>query len=110
MKKISVYEFKKYVSTIEVGMIWWAENNKDYNPGYSFLWKQLPFQSIRVSCNPNRIYLENDYGTVCIQDVKHINLRKAAIPTRMILDVVCGCYDGSNDIHIGLTMIEKSRQ
>lgn len=107
MKEFSVYEFKKHIDTIEIDMILWAENNKECNSECSFLLSQDPFKSIRVSCNPNRIYLDNAYGIVCIQDVKYINLNKAAIPTVTTLDVVCGCYDGSNDIHICLTMIEK---
>lgn len=109
MKKLSVYEFQKYVNTIDDIEILWSENNKYHNRKLTHICAQVSFQSIHVSCNPNRIYLSNIYGSVYIQDVKYIRLCTAAIPAVTILDVVCGCYDESNDSHISLAIIEKTK-
>lgn len=109
MRKLSVYEFQRYVDTIEIEEILWSVNNECCNRELRPILAQVAFQLIRVSCNPNRICLNNIYGTVYIQDVKYIILNTAAIPTMTILDVVCGCYDESNDSHISLAIIENTK-
>lgn len=66
----------------------------------------LEFSSIRVTCNPNRIYLRQGVSSICIQQVKYIELDEKKIPIGVVLDVVCGNYlNKKNDTHIALTVI-----
>ena len=67
---------------------------------------RLAFSSMRVTCNPNRIYLRQGDSSVCLQQVKYINLDAEKIPIGVVLDVVCGSVGHKqNDTHITLTVI-----
>lgn len=67
---------------------------------------RLAFSSIRVTCNPNRIYLRQGDSSICLQQVKYINIDTEKIPIGVVLDVVCGSMTHKqNDTHITLTVI-----
>ena len=56
---------------------------------------RLQFAKIRVSHNPNRVYLKDGESQVCLQRVTNILVDSEKIPVGDMLHIVCGSWDDS---------------
>ena len=88
MKNLSVREFKEYCDKHKPHCFIYDTENQKWSKVEDTLQMKLVFDKIKISFNPNTIYLSSSSGTVSFERVKSVRDCETTI-LGGVFDVVC---------------------
>ncbi len=97
MKKIlTVHEFKKYCETHKPSSIYFLTENQDWYNTFQPCKLDLSFTGIRVSENPNMVYLHTGGDSMLIKRIRRAEIDTDRTLLGTLYTVFCGGGDERN--------------
>ena len=107
MEKLTAWEFEEHCKRKNYTRFCLTSEGQKWNKVECPLKLRLQFNRIRVSHNPNRVYLKDGESQVCLQRIKHVLVDSEKIPVGDMLHIICGSWgDSKNDTVYTVMAIE----
>ena len=97
MEKLTALELDEHCKGKNYTRFCLTSEDQKWNKVECPLKLRLQFNQIRVSHNPNRVYLKNGESQICLQRVKYILVDGEKIPVGDMLHIVCGSWNNSTN-------------
>ena len=98
MEKLTAWEFEEHCKRRNYTRFCLTSEDQKWNKVECPLKLRLQFAKIRISHNPNRVYLKDGESQVCLQRIKHVLVDSEKIPVGDMLHIICGSWgDSKND-------------
>jgi len=88
MQNLSIREFKEYCDRLQPHSFIFDSENQSWNKVESTMQIKQRFDEIKISFNPNTIYLSSASGTVSFERVKRIMACEASL-LGCVFNVIC---------------------
>lgn len=103
MQKLSIRQFSDFLAKLPQYRIIYDSVNQDWCTVGETMKIKHEFDNIKISFNPNTIYLCSYFGTMRFERVKHITMDEPSILGE-VFTIVCGDFS-SNDNNKSYTII-----